>query len=292
MATVSSSKSVAQAASQAAVRRALDAAAAVAAEQRLAHHRLVVLKDAMNTVIRFEPLPLVARVCRWEDTAAMRAKLEKEVAVARHLASAAAPVIAPCAEPLAGPYYLDGVGLSLWPFVDHRPADEDRDAREAATTLGRVHAALASFPGKLPTFLDEIEDYAALRQAPGAFPGLQPAEKAFVLREHDRARNELAQFDYDNTPIHGDAHLGNLLMTPGGALWSDFEAACTGPIEWDLACLPVAALPLYGRWNEALERVLRRLRRLSIIMWSSASGEPSTEQRQAIAFHLARLQAR
>lgn len=37
-------------------------------------------------------------------------------------------------------------------------------------------------------------------------------------------------------PLHADAHKKNLLKTSNGLVWTDFEDACFGPIEWDLAC--------------------------------------------------------
>lgn len=37
--------------------------------------------------------------------------------------------------------------------------------------------------------------------------------------------------------LHGDAHPGNLLSTPDGPMWTDFEDSWYGPLEWDLACL-------------------------------------------------------
>ncbi|GAA3659817.1 hypothetical protein GCM10022224_023990 [Nonomuraea antimicrobica] len=37
--------------------------------------------------------------------------------------------------------------------------------------------------------------------------------------------------------VHGDAHPGNLLATPAGLLWNDFEECMSAPVEWDLACL-------------------------------------------------------
>ncbi|MEV4075647.1 phosphotransferase family protein [Nonomuraea fuscirosea] len=37
--------------------------------------------------------------------------------------------------------------------------------------------------------------------------------------------------------VHGDAHPGNLLATPAGPLWNDFEECMSAPVGWDLACL-------------------------------------------------------
>jgi thiamine kinase-like enzyme len=42
---------------------------------------------------------------------------------------------------------------------------------------------------------------------------------------------------YPVRPLHGDAHPGNLLATPSGLVWNDFEDAWLGPVGWDLACL-------------------------------------------------------
>jgi thiamine kinase-like enzyme len=37
--------------------------------------------------------------------------------------------------------------------------------------------------------------------------------------------------------LHGDAHFGNLLVTRDGLLWTDWEDAFLGPVEWDLASI-------------------------------------------------------
>ena len=38
-------------------------------------------------------------------------------------------------------------------------------------------------------------------------------------------------------PLHGDAHLRNVLAGPDGPLWNDWEDTTLGPLHWDAACL-------------------------------------------------------
>lgn len=47
-------------------------------------------------------------------------------------------------------------------------------------------------------------------------------------------------------PLHGDAHPGNLLASPDGLVWNDFEDTWRGPLAWDLACVANTSL-LDGR---------------------------------------------
>ena len=75
-----------------------------------------------------------------------------------------------------------------------------------------------------------------------------------------RAAERLELPELPVQPIHGDAHSGNVLA---GGRWLDFDEACAGPPEWDLACLRhrllvfgelgdeiVAALAAYGGYDE------------------------------------------
>jgi Ser/Thr protein kinase RdoA (MazF antagonist) len=73
---------------------------------------------------------------------------------------------------------------------------------------------------------------------------------------------ELASFaerlpPLDGRPIHGDAHLRNVLWSPAGPLWGDLENVCRGPVEYDLACLRFrpsaesdAAIAAYGPYGD------------------------------------------
>ncbi|HVT68399.1 MAG TPA: hypothetical protein VHF26_11655, partial [Trebonia sp.] len=66
-----------------------------------------------------------------------------------------------------------------------------------------------------------------------------------------------------------------------GWLWHDFEDACTGPVEWDLAA--TTASPRFDRSrilaayeetvDDELLRVCERLRRLHLTIWYSLYAE-------------------
>ena len=56
-------------------------------------------------------------------------------------------------------------------------------------------------------------------------------------------------------PIHGDAHLHNVINGPDGPLWHDWEDCFLGPRAWDLGCL-VATARLFGRDPEPVEAAL------------------------------------
>jgi thiamine kinase-like enzyme len=55
--------------------------------------------------------------------------------------------------------------------------------------------------------------------------------------ERDRLAEVILEDDLatDRQPLHGDASLSNLLATSRGPRWNDFEDACVGTVEWDVA---------------------------------------------------------
>jgi thiamine kinase-like enzyme len=57
-------------------------------------------------------------------------------------------------------------------------------------------------------------------------------------------------------PAHGDAHLGNLIASPKGWLWLDFEDVSLMPRFWDLASA-VARTPLLGETKELSDTLIR-----------------------------------
>jgi Ser/Thr protein kinase RdoA (MazF antagonist) len=183
----------------------------------------VVLSDGSNVVVHLRPAPVVARVATL--TADLRpgvvAWLARDVAVARHLAARGVAAT----RPLADPVLAGGTAAALWHHEPHDPAHAFAPA-EVAAELAGLHAALASFDGELPRLApcDDVDRALALVDLPPV-----------LAEENARLRAALAVFPV--RPLHGDAHPGNLLATPSGPVWNDFEDAWLGPLGWDLACL-------------------------------------------------------
>jgi len=271
-------------------RRAIEAAADVARRLGAAAIEPRVLMDANNVSIRLDPLPVVARVFLPGPFQSGLAGVAREVAIARHLAAKNAPIVPPCVDPPAGPHIVGDLAVTLWQFMPHRPAAES-DSNQAAAALRAVHAALTDFPDALPTLAAQFDEVRARLQSPSALPALAPADRVFLLDAHATIVTRLAALAPSARPVHGDAHLGNVLMTADGARWTDFEAACIAPPEWDLGLLPDADPSVIGPVDPALVRIMSDLRSLGVAAWCWARyDEP--EKRDAAGFHLDRLKAR
>jgi len=203
---------------------AVAAALAVARSQGLRCDEPIVLRDAWHVLLHLQPLQVVARVSagRPFPEGPKPDDVVRELAVAAHAARAGAPVVPPADEVEAVPYEHGGHIVTFWRYVDPHEA---ADACQAGRGLRTIHEALADLDGPLPEAghpheTGEMLDF------------LSPDPGTELLREIVSRRPEL-----DGQPLHGDAHLGNCLGSSGGPLWHDFETACRGPREYDLAAL-------------------------------------------------------
>jgi thiamine kinase-like enzyme len=258
---------------------------------------------------------VVARVAT--STADVRADgardwLARDVDVATYLAADGAEVVPPAAEPPPGPHTEDGLAIAFWQLVRHDGATPGSPA-EAGEALRRLHEALAGFPGELPplsSLLDECEavierlasrpaapDSAAASSGPGS-AAAAPVRLDRIAAALQGIRSEIAATGLQSRPLHGDASRSNLLRTPAGHLWTDFEDSCAGPVEWDLACLALSAgadadeaLDAYGRQHdEALEPFLEA-RRLQGAVWTALVAERHPELRARAEERLSRWAA-
>jgi hypothetical protein len=185
----------------------------------------VVLRDLTNVLVHIAPAPVVARVP--VTLARLRSPewFAEEMRLAQFLAAAGAPVAPPSDAVDPGPHDQDGFAITFWRWIDHDPARADPVA--AGRSLRELHSVLERYPGELPTCDRVVEVRSVLAR-------LELDE----LLEFAERLEPLA-----GRPIHGDAHLSNVLWSPEGPLWSDLENACRGPVEYDLACLRYRGLP-------------------------------------------------
>lgn len=272
--------------------RALRAAAEIIRQLGVGHVRPRLLNDANNVSIQLAPLPIVARVfgAVFGASGDGGARAARELAVALHLARKGAPIVPPVSALPPGPHLVDGLAVTLWQFVEHRPAEE-RDSGAAARALRLVHDALMDFPGVLPAFGETSRRARGLLDGPSALPALPSPDSAFLVAAHARIMARLAAFSMPALPIHGDTHLGNVMITPDGPRWTAFETACRGPLEWDIGFFPEADSSLFAPFDHELYDALADLRGLCVAVWCFARYDVP-EKREAADFHLGWLKQR
>lgn len=250
---------------------------------RLLHH-------SNNIVWHLAPAPIVAKVAvASSHRQGGAASLTRELEVARFLAARNAPTTRPSCVLPAGPHQARGAVVSLWEYCVH-DARADVDPGSAGRALAEVHRALAGYDGLLPPFTIQIEDAGRI-VADHPLPALAPEDRAFLTETHLRLSAALAGRPLVMRPLHGEAHLGNVLATPAGPRWTDFEASCRGPVEWDLAGLGVDALDHSVHVDRDLLELMGRLRSLCVAVWCWTKPDRAPELREAAEHHLHRLQA-
>jgi Ser/Thr protein kinase RdoA (MazF antagonist) len=225
----------------------------------------------------------------------------REVQVASRLAAAGAPVVPPAASVPPGPHLRRHRAISFMAFVE--VVDGPPDPEAAGRALAACHAALAR-----ERRLD-LPPHALLQEARVLVPrlvgeGTMTADEAEVVeRAAGRAARAMGARGLPLRPVHGDAHLGNALPTPGGVVWGDWEDAMLGPAEWDLACLVhpgrvlgeepdacEAALAAYGGADDPDALVAALVgRTVQGAVWSALFARGRPERLETVATHVAWL---
>jgi hypothetical protein len=203
----------------------------------LNHHSVVpdrceILQDGHTLVVRLTET-LVARVVT--DIDGPRQGLdwfERETAVAAHLTLHHAPVIPLHPDLPATAYQHEGYAMNFWQFVT--AIETEANPKEIGSTLYQCHEILRSFSEPLPALAILHETMAILEGSveKSYFDG---ATVDLLKRHLQQSIDVLAPLPAQ--ALHGDAHMGNLMMTTQGLLWADWEDAFSGTVEWDLASI-------------------------------------------------------
>lgn len=191
--------------------------------------RCDILQNSSTLVLRLTET-LVARVV--QDTSGPRQGTEwfaRENAIAQHLTECGAPVIPLHPDLPPGPHEHLGYPMNFWEFVTR--IDVEPDPSEIGRTLRQCHDVMSRFAEPLPHLAIITESLAILQERE-----LFPQATQQMLRE--RLTNSMEVLSrYPQQPLHGDAHMGNLMNTTRGLLWTDWEDTFAGPVEWDVASI-------------------------------------------------------
>lgn len=211
---------------------AILAASRCAQQYGIQPDRCEVLQDAHTIVVRLTDT-LVARIVT--DTKGPRQGttwFSRETALAAHLTRQGAPVIPlhPDMPPLA--HMHDGFAMNFWRYVT--AIDATPDPCDIGRTMHQCHQVLQTFSEELPSLAILQETLTILQQQ--AVRDALARDSISLLTRHLQSSIEILS-PCPQQALHGDAHGGNLLMTTDGLLWTDWEDAFAGPIEWDLASI-------------------------------------------------------
>jgi hypothetical protein len=231
-----------------------------------------ILAEGCAVRVHLRPAPVVARVSTL--TALLRQPvdvwLRREVEVAGFLAQRGAPVVAPSDLLTAGPHWRDGFCVSFWSYVKPRQSEPPSIA-VAASMLHELRRTLREYPRELLLLAPPLSDI------PSSLVRME-AQRAISEDDLGLLRCAFARLSSRLTPealgplqpLHGDAHIYNMIASERGWLWNDFEDVCLGPVAWDLASMSLDDTGLEAYPNApapASMAFFREVRRLHGVCW-------------------------
>lgn len=180
-----------------------------------------------NALYRLEHQPIVVRIARTMD---YWHQVRNEVEVAEWLDGMeypAARVTGPPGQPIA----IDGHPVTFWKFIPGRSALPD-EVGVLANLLHRFHALPKPQSFELPRIQINNRVERRLETAP-----VQEVDKSYLLAKFRELRTALDTLDFPlaESPVHGDAHIKNIMVVDETAILIDFEGVGWGHPEWDLS---------------------------------------------------------
>lgn len=243
------------------VSRAMAAAPSLAGALDLRVNDAVVIHNSNKLALRLLPCDVFARVALvGHEVAAL------EVELARRLAALASPVAA--LEPRVEPhvYEVDGFAVTLWTYYEAvTPAQVSPG--EYADALHRLHTGMRSVELATPHFMERTAEAVRLVANRDETPALAEADRHLLLSTMQSARQQIHSRGAAEQLLHGEPHPGNVLRAQDGPLFIDFETCCRGPIEFDVARVPVEVSAHYPDVDQVLLEECRRLVLAMVAAW-------------------------
>jgi Ser/Thr protein kinase RdoA (MazF antagonist) len=248
----------------------LDVAVRAAAAHGFLLDEPVVLQDTNNVVVWLRPHEVIVKVGTYGHS---RQALTSEHSVAKYLADQGAAV-APPVHGLAP--YTDLATGSVVTFWDRVATDPNAHLTppQIGESLRRLHTDLDSYPGHLPDFRYALDLAGAALNDDQLMAALATGDRAFLQTAFRRLSDQLGEWKLELRPLHGEPHSANRLLTADGGLrWIDFEAACQGPLEWDLASVDSKIAEEFPEADATLLAHLRLLNSARVAIWCWAKAD-------------------
>ncbi|GKU76470.1 phosphotransferase family protein [Paenibacillus sp. L3-i20] len=212
-----------------------------------------VLSDEGNLIVHLSPHPVVARVAiaRSEADAVKACHIMKrELQVAMHLHTEGVPVLLPAELTDTVPLQAKGTWMTLWEYVP-RTALQPLSPEEAYVMVHKLSTAMQS----LPIALSPLSVWERVSESAEALRKQSDPRIHNLLKLFQSVDEEMRTGTRILLPCHGDAHARNLLASPRGPLWMDFEDVSLMPAYWDKASY-VTNLALMSRFHEPTFRYM------------------------------------
>lgn len=243
------------------LQRATAATISIASSLDLAADDAIVLQDSNKLTLRLLPCDVLARVAPVAHQVS-----QFEVELAQRLAAAGCPVAAlePRVEPRV--YERDGFVVTLWTYYEPAPPLEVPPAGYASA-LARLHAGMRKVDIPAPHFTDRVEQARQLIASRSQTPALADADRELLGDTLLSMSRSIGDSGAAEQLLHGEPHPGNVLTTKNGLLFIDLETCCRGPVEFDLAHVPVEVSEHYPDVNQDLLGQCRLLVLAMITTW-------------------------
>jgi hypothetical protein len=240
--------------------RAIAAATSVASSLDLETTDAVVLHNSNKLALRLTPCDVFARVAPEGQEVA-----QLEIELAQRLAEVGSPVAAlePRVDPLV--YKHDGFAITLWAYYE--PVTPGVSPADFAAALEQLHVGMRKVDVPIPRFTDRIAEASELVRGPDLSPALGEADREFLSSRLESLRQAIEDRGAPEQLLHGEPHPGNVLSTKNGPLFIDFETCCRGPVEFDLAHVPVDVSRRYPGIDQALLDDCRQLVLAMVAAW-------------------------
>ncbi|MGP9019240.1 aminoglycoside phosphotransferase family protein [Streptomyces sp. BR1] len=205
----------------------------------LDHRGAELIRLGENALFRLASAPVIVRVARGVE---WLPKARREVAVSRWLTEEGFPATR-AIEDLEQPLLIGGHPVTFW----HLIVEGDRQATygELGAVLRDLHSLTVPERLELPPY--EPFDKAELRLQRAVIPA---DDKTFLRKRERELRDKFAELRFESPkgPVHGDAHVQNLMVNDRGqVILIDFEFFCFDHPEWDLMVTSVEHHSL--RWQ-------------------------------------------